>query len=373
MAMRIGFSATTAVLVLVGASLNVTGRAGGSAFFAVVAGLLALAAGALNRNLQGSLPLGFAALLMALLSVQFNLGDGSLVLQLAGLVLLTMGGFVGSTAYRTFATAVGRNRHELDHLRFELERKHRAFIAATSEVEDSGRPADAGALTANIAQQAGADFACYYAASPDGRQFVPQPPGIGLERLHPQAVSRRMESAGPLMTTIESGSEYFGRDKSGLAELVNYIPDDLQLTSLLAVPMHIADQIGGFVLLGKKSGAFDDDDRRLATTLTLRAAAQLSSAHAVALSQRESARYSLMNELVKEASGKTMEQVLQLVLAKGKQVLRYDAGAAVLFRPTTCTWRSEWQRRRMAGRPRSRHAFRRRWPGSGMANPCCAA
>ena len=101
----------------------------------------------------------------------------------------------------------------------------------------------------------------------------------------------------------------------------------------MAVPMRIGDQVGGFILLGKKEGDFDDDDRRLAVTLTLRAGAQLASAHAVAVSRRESARYSLMNELIKEASGKTMDETLQLVLDKGKQVIRYDTGAAVLFQP----------------------------------------
>jgi GAF domain-containing protein len=67
--------------------------------------------------------------------------------------------------------------------------------------------------------------------------------------------------------------------------------------------------------------------------LTLRAGAELASAHAVALSLKESARYSLMNELVREASGKTMQEVLQLVLERGKEVIRYDAGRAVLFQP----------------------------------------
>ncbi|HMJ40202.1 MAG TPA: hypothetical protein VK606_11685, partial [Verrucomicrobiae bacterium] len=60
-AVRIGFSAATAALVLVGASLNMTGRLGAAAFFAVVAGLLAFAAGALNVRWQGSVPLGGTA------------------------------------------------------------------------------------------------------------------------------------------------------------------------------------------------------------------------------------------------------------------------------------------------------------------------
>src|SRR6202022_1728028 len=92
-AVRIGFSAATAATVLVGASLNVTGRSGAAAFFAVVAGLLGLAAGALNTSWQGSIPLGGAALLLTLLSAQFNLRDGTLYVQLAGLVLLVVGGF----------------------------------------------------------------------------------------------------------------------------------------------------------------------------------------------------------------------------------------------------------------------------------------
>jgi HD-GYP domain-containing protein (c-di-GMP phosphodiesterase class II) len=99
----------------------------------------------------------------------------------------------------------------------------------------------------------------------------------------------------------------------------------------MAVPMPIGEHIGGFVLLGNKPGGFTDDDRRLARTLTLRAGAQLASAHAVALSRKDSARYSLMNELVKEASGKSMKEVLDLVLDKGKQVIRYDAGSVALF------------------------------------------
>ena len=331
-ALRIGFSAATAVLVLVGASLNVTGRSGSAASFAVVAGLLGLAAGALNTNWQASVPLGGAALLLMLVSAQFNLHDGNLVIQLAGLVLLGLGGFVGSIAYRSLSGAIERHVDDLEDLRTQLEHKHRAFLAATSDANDVKRPGDVAAFT-NIAQQAGADFALYYATSTDGKQFVPQPPGIGLERLHPQPVLRGVESVGPLLNAIESGTAYVGSDQTGLTELVNYLPEDLHVASLMAVPMHIGDQVGGFILLGKKSEDFDDDDKRLAVTLTLRAGAQLASAHAVAISRRESARYTLMNELIKEASGKTMEATLELVLEKGKQVIGYDAGAAVLFQP----------------------------------------
>ena len=330
-ALRIGFSAATAALVLVGASLNVTGRSGAAAVLAVLAGLLAFAAGVLNVNWQASVPLGGAALLVALMSAGFNLRDPNLYLQLPGVLLLGLGGFVGSIAYRSFSGAISRHVADLADMRSQLEHKHRAFIAATSDADDARRVGDVGVFTANIAQQSGADFACFYASSPDRKQFVPQPPGIGLDRLHPQPVNRDAKNAGPLLGAIESGTEYSSGDHAGLQELVHYLPDDVHVSGILAVPMHIGDQVGGFFLLGKKTGAFDEDDRRLATTLTLRASAQLASAHAVALSRKESARYSLMNELIKETSGKTMDETLKLVLDKGKQVVTFDGGAAVLF------------------------------------------
>jgi GAF domain-containing protein len=321
------------VLVLVGASLNVTGRSGVAAFLAVVAGLLALGSGILNRNWQGSVPLGGAALLLSLFSAQFNLRDGTLLLQLAGLLLLALGGFVGSTAYRSLSDAISGHVKDLDHLRGQLEHRHRAFLAATSDAENTRPLSDITGLTEHVAHLAGADLACYYASTADEKQFVPQPPGIGLERLHPQPVVRGAKGAGRLLSAIESSSEFVASDQTGLAELFNYVPEEVHVASLMAVPMHFGDQVGGFILLGKKVGDFDDDDRRLAITLIRRAGAHLASAHAVALSRRESARYSLFNDLVKETSGKTMEETLQLVLEKGQQVIRYDAGAAVLFQP----------------------------------------
>ena len=330
-AVRIAFSAAAAVLILAGASFNVSGRAGALALLAGLAGLLALAAGALNARWRYSAPLGVAALAMTLISAQLNLKDRYFVLQLAGLLLLGVGGLVGSIAYRSFTDAMRRQLDDLQDLNAQLEDKHRAFMAATSDVDGAAEPGDVAALTSNITQQIGASFACYYLASPDGRQFVPQPPGIGLERLRPQPVNRGVESPGPLVAAVEAGKDFVGTDKTGLIELVNYLPDDLRVESLMAVPMPVGDSISGFILLGNKAGGFTNDDRRLAATLTLRAGALLASAHAVALSRKESERYSLMNELVKEASGKTMTEVLELVLDKGRKVIQYEAGTAALF------------------------------------------
>jgi HD-GYP domain-containing protein (c-di-GMP phosphodiesterase class II) len=304
-----------------------------AAFLAAVAGLLALGAGILNRNWQGSVPLGGAALILSLFSAQFNLRDSTLVLQLTGLVMLGLGGFTGSFAYRSLADAVQNRDIALEYLRGQLEHRHRAFLAATSDAENARPLSDTAGLTAHIAHLSGADLALYYASTADEKQFVPQPPGIGIERLHPQPVARGAKGAGKLLSAIQTSTEYVSSDQNGLAELFTYVPDEVHVASLMAVPMHFGEHVGGFILLGKKVGDFDDDDRRLAVTLVRRAGAHLASAHAVALSRRESARYSLFNELVKESAGKTTEETIRLVLEKGKQVIRYDAGTAVMFQP----------------------------------------
>src|SRR6267378_1706733 len=329
-AIRIGFSAAAAVLILAGASLNVSGRSGTAALLAILAGLFALVAGALVETWKLSAPAGAAAVIATLAAAGFDFTDGQLPFQVGGLLLLAIAGFVGRIAYNSFSDALHRQLDEMEGLVDQLEEKHRVFVAATSDAT-STRPGDIAALTSTIAGQMGAAFACCYLVSADGKQFVPQPPGFGLERLRPQTVNRK--ASGPLLAAIEAGKEFVGDNKSGLTELVNYLPDDMRIESLLAVPMRIGDHVGGFILLGNKRGGFTDDDLRLATTLMLRAGAQLASAHAVALSQKESARYSLMNELVTESSGKTMAEVLDLVLNKGTQMIRYDAGRVALFQP----------------------------------------
>ncbi len=144
---------------------------------------------------------------------------------------------------------------------------------------------------------------------------------------------RGAPNAGPLLSAIDARREFVGADKSALLELVNYVPDELAVEGLLALPMLIGDRVGGFILLGNKPGGITDDDRRLGMTLIRRAGTQLASAHAVALSQRESERYTFMNELVTEASGKTMQEVLRLVLDRMGRVVRYDSGRVALFQP----------------------------------------
>jgi GAF domain-containing protein len=331
MTLRIGLGAAAAVLVLAGASLNANGRETPALAGAAVSGILALAAGVAYRRWRYAVPLGALALVLSLVIAQFNPHQGDLLLQLAGLVLLGVGGAVGAIAYHRFWQALQRQTHAVAALHQHLEQKHRAFLAATSDLDGADRPEDIAAITANIASHVGADLACCYLTSADGRRYVPQPPGVSVERLRPQAVNLPHENAGPLLSAIAGRLAYSATDENALAELISYLPEDFHLRGLLAVPMPIGDHVGGFVILGKSSGPFTDDDVRLGTTLAARAGAQVASAHLVALTRQESARYSLMNELVKEASGKAMNEVLDLVLGRGTEVVRYDAGRAVLF------------------------------------------
>jgi len=131
-----------------------------------------------------------------------------------------------------------------------LEHRHRAFLAATSDAENTRPLTDTAGLTTHIAHLAGADVALYYASSADEKHFLPQPPGIGLERLHPQPVARGAKGAGRLLSAIHSSTEYVASDQSGLAELFNFVPDEVHVASLMAVPMHFGEHIGGFILLG---------------------------------------------------------------------------------------------------------------------------
>jgi len=332
-AIRIAFTVAAALLILAGASLNAAGRSGAELAVAAIAGLMAVVAGAAYSEWTVAGPTAIGSLLVALLSVHFNLATHALPGQLAGLLLLAMGGFVGVTAYRNFTEALRSKLEDMNSLNAQLEDKQRAFMAATSDLDGGALPADATALTAQLAYHLAATFACCYLVAPDGMHFVPQPPGIGLGRLHPQPVPRGGDKAGPLISAIDSGRDFVAADQSGLAELVNYVPDEVKVEGLLAVPMLIGDRVGGFILLGNRRGGFNNDDRRLAMTLTRRAGSQLASAHAVALSQKESARYTLMGQLVKDASGKTMEEVLALVLDRVRQVIQYDSGRMVLFQP----------------------------------------
>ena len=313
----LGSALASAGLVLAGATLSAGGRTGWALLAGAVAAAGAAAAGVLYARWRLAVPLAGASLVLALLTA-------GVAWEVAGLLLVGTGAGLGGMVYRRLVETTGRQARE-------LQQKHRAFLAATSDADRAAPAGDMTMLTSGIASQVGADLAVCYLASNDARQFVPQLPGVGLDRLHALAITRSSNGSGPLLAAVEAGRTYAGDGNGALRELFNYLPDDLHLAAALAAPMPIGDRVGGFILLASRTAGFSDDDRRLATTLTLRAASQLANAHALALSKQESARYALINELVREASGKTMDDALDLVLERGKQLIAYDAGRAVLF------------------------------------------
>ena len=321
-ALRAGSGAAAALLVLAGASLGAEGRDTASLLLAGVAGIGAVAAGALWRRWRFAAPIGAVTLVLALFA-------GDLVRELASLVVLGLGGFLGGLAYRDLTETIEEHQSELDAVSARLGETHRAFLAATAT--DDGQPDDMAVVTSGIAGQVGADFGVTYMASADGRRFVPQPPGVGIQKVRPQALNRPHAGSGPLLAAIEARTVFLAADENALSELISYVPEDFHLQGLMAVPMPIGDQVGGFILFGRKTGSFSEDDQRLALTLASRAGMRLTSAHLVALTRQESARYSLINELVKEASGKSMNEVLDLVLSRGGEMIRYEAGRAILF------------------------------------------
>ncbi|HET7339234.1 MAG TPA: GAF domain-containing protein, partial [Candidatus Dormibacteraeota bacterium] len=331
-ALRTGLAGAGGVLVVAGALLTATGRDGLALVLGGVAGTLALGAGAMFFRWRIAAGLAAVSLLLTLALGQLVSGQAGLPIYALGLALLAAGGGIAATLFRGFANQLEKQRAELRTLNETLGQKHQAFVAATSDLNGT-RPGDTAAITAAIAASVGADIACCYLISADGRRFVPQPPGVGVDRLRPQAVNRPHGNGGPLLSAVDGRKPFAAADESPLVELISFLPEDFHLRGLMAVPMPIGDHVGGFMVLGRTAAQFSDDDKRLAATLATRAGEQVASAQLVALTRQESARYSLMNELVKEASGKNMNEVLELVLGRGSEVVRYDTGRALMFHP----------------------------------------
>ena len=140
-ALRIALSAATAILILAGATLNVSGRVGQGALLAAVTGLLALLAGALNRIWKAAVPLGVAAVAVSVavwvLSPPFRVTD------LVGLLLMGAGGFAGSMAYRSFTEAMRRQLEDMKRLNIQLEEKHRKHLNRVAKPEAGEHPQSA--------------------------------------------------------------------------------------------------------------------------------------------------------------------------------------------------------------------------------------
>ena len=328
--LQVALFAGAGLAILAGASFNIQGYKGETALLAMLAGILAWTAGVLYRQYRFAIALFVAALGITLIetkfSRQFLFGINS-----AGLLCLTLGGVLSSVAYSRVTQELRRRLTKLERLNAELEEQHRMFLAAT---EDPGlAETDPGKLAANTAHQLDAGVCCYYLLKPNDRQFLPQLPGAGFEGRRPQPLVPRREGGDPLLTALEANQEFHADDRERLALAGRLFPAGFKLENLLIQPMLMNGRLGGFILLANKDGGFTADDRRLASTLAVRAAIHFGSQHAVAETKEEIARYSILNDIAKQASGLPFEAVMDLVVSRARELVPYDACRVVTFEP----------------------------------------
>ncbi|MDQ6692616.1 MAG: GAF domain-containing protein, partial [Candidatus Dormibacteraeota bacterium] len=212
-----------------------------------------------------------------------------------------------------------------------LQEQHRMFLAATEDPSLSY--SDMTALSANTVRQVGAEFCVFYFASQEGNQFQPQLPGAGFSHGRPQPLSPRREIADPLLQLLAQNQEFYADGAEGMADALRLFSPGVKVYNLLIEPMMMGSRLGGFLVLGNLEGGFDQDDRRLAQTLAIRAAIHFASQHIVAQTQEELARYALLNEIAREASGLPFDEVMKLVVRRAKELVPYDSARVVTFEP----------------------------------------
>ncbi len=330
LSLQLGLFAGAGLAILAGASFNIQGYTGQTALLAMLAGTMAWSAGIMYRRWHISLSLGLSAL--ALTAVEVHFAPAVFFgINTAGLLLLGLGGVLSAVAY-AFVTAQLRNRvTEMERLNRALQEQHRMFLAATEDPSLSY--SDMTALSANTARQVEAEFCVYYFASPDGREYLPQLPGAGFSHGRPQALSPRRDGADPLLEILSQNHEFYAESSSQTAEVSRLFSPGVKIANLLIEPMMMGSRLGGFMVLGNLAGGFDQDDRRLAQTLAIRAAIHFASENIVAQTQEELARYALLNEIAREASGLPFDEVMKLVVRRAHELVPYDSARVITFEP----------------------------------------
>ncbi|TMD08883.1 MAG: GAF domain-containing protein [Chloroflexi bacterium] len=325
--LQLALFAGAGLAILAGASLNIQGYHGEQALIAVAAGILAWAGGVLSKRWKIAAGLAIGAIALTAVEVRFS---GSFFwINLAGILLLGLGGVVGAIGYEKLTDALRRRVTELQSLNEELEEQHRMFLAAT---EDPGLTfKDMGALNTATSRQTGAGFCCYYLLGAEGRQFVPQLPAAGFEGRSPQLLIVRKEGGDPLLTPLEANQEYYAEDPDRLQHVARLFPIGFKVSNALVQPMLMNNRLGGFILLGNREGGFGPDDKRLVLTLAVRAAIHFGSQTAVSQTQEELARYTILNDIAKQASGLPFEEVMKLVIERARELVPYDACRVAIF------------------------------------------
>lgn len=330
LSLQLGLFAGAGLAILAGASFNIQGYTGQTALLAMLAGIMAWSAGLVYRRWHIAASLGLSAL--ALTAVEVHFAPAVFFgINTAGLLCLGLGGVLSAVAY-AFVTAQLRNRvAEMERLNRALQEQHRMFLAATEDPSLSYD--DMTALSANTVRQVGAEFCVFYFANPEGNQFLPQLPGAGFAHGRPQALTPRKDGADPLLTVLAQNREFHADETEMLADVAHLFSPGVKIYNILVEPMMMGSRLGGFMVLGNLDGGFDQDDRRLAQTLAIRAAIHFASQHIVTQTQEELARYALLNEIARESSGLPFEEVVNLVLRRAPELVPFDAARVVTFEP----------------------------------------
>ena len=326
--LQLAMLAGAAAAILAGSTFVQQGHSGFAAAPALVAGGLAAAAGVLHRQWRVAAGLAGTAVALTLVSDWF-LRFTSVTPNVAGLVLLAGAGAAGWIAYRDLVAQAQDHLGELAALNERLEEQHRIFLAATEE--PALEAGDIAGLSAHTARLTGAGFCCYYLLSPDGRQWLPELPGFGFDLARPQPLPA--QEGDPLWSALSGAQGIYIDSAAKLGPLAPAFPQGFVVSNVFLVPIRMADRLGGFLLLGNRPSGFNADDRRLATTVAVRAGLHLSTATAVASSKEEAAHFALLNEIAKQAAGLPFEQVMQVVLEKAHQLIRFDTARVAVFQP----------------------------------------
>jgi HD-GYP domain-containing protein (c-di-GMP phosphodiesterase class II) len=330
LSLQLGLFAGAGLAILAGASFNIQGYRGETALLAMLAGTFAWSAGIVWRRWHIAVSLGLAAIALTAVEVHFQTA-AFFGINTAGLLCLGLGGVLSQVAYEHVTEAMRQRLREMEALNNELQDQHRMFLAATED--PALNYSDLEALSATTMRQVGASFCIYYLSSPDGRQFVPQLPGAGFGAGRPQPLLPRKEGGDPLTNPLEANQEFYADDRDRLSHVARLFTPGVKLVNVLVEPMLMGSRLGGFLVLGNKEEGFDQDDRRLAQTLAIRAAIHFGSQHVVNQSQEELARYSLLNEIAREASGLPFEQVMTMVVERARELVPYDSARVVIFEP----------------------------------------
>jgi GAF domain-containing protein len=330
LSLQLALFAGAGLAILAGASLNIQGYRGETALLAIFAGIAAWGAGLIYQRWKFAGLLGVLAIGLTVVEVRFA-PAAFFAINTVGLLLVALGGVLSAIGYERVTESMRNRVHEVEALNAELQEQHRMFLAATED--PSINFADLGTLSSTTARQVGAEFCVYYLSASDGRQFLPQLPGSGFSNGRPQPLLPRKEGGDPLINPLAANQEFYAEDRDRLAHVNRLFTPGVKATNVLVEPMLMGSRLGGFLVVGNKRGGFSQDDRRLAQTLAIRAAIHFGSQHQVSQTKEELARYSLLNEIAKQASGLPFEEVMKLVIERARELVPYDAARVATFEP----------------------------------------